>query len=213
MKQTEINGKNFLFPESWHEITVAQLIALRAMEQNAPLAKQICEALAILSGTKANEWFDMDADTDTHDTIFDLLAWTKQEIDWQKLPVPKVLTIGDRAIDIPQDLTLKTYGQVTVFESLVFPTVEKTGDLTDAIPVALAIYLQPLITGSKFDADKLGDTIADINKLRACEAFPVANFFLKKYLQSMLKKSEHFTAKQTQQSAAQESNASQDSET
>lgn len=213
MKQTEINGRVFNFPESWQEITVAQLIALRAMEQSAPLAKQICTALAILSNTTEADWFEMDADADAQDTIYDLLAWTKTKIDWQNLPIPQTLTIGDKAVDIPQDLTLKTYGQVTVFESLVFPVVEKTGDLTDAIPTALAIYLQPLCTGSKFDADTLGDTIAEINKLRASEAFPVANFFLKKYLQSMLKKSERFTAKQPRSNAAQESNASPDSET
>lgn len=190
MYTANINGITVDFPQSWSEVTVSQFLAIRSMPEHSEPYFVLCKALEIFSGIPAKEWFDMPAEAIDNEEVYDLIGFTREKIDFSALKMKDTVTIAGVEHKVPRDLTLQTYGQVTVFESKVIPIAQSTGDFVDAIPTALAIFLQPLITGKKFDADKLSETENMIGEMLLFDAFPVAAFFLRKYVASLRMKNE-----------------------
>ena len=183
-----INSKKVSFPASWAEVTVDQFYRIRSIDPKKEQALVICEVLEILTGIPAATWYDMEAREDDTNTILGLIEFIKDPIEWEGLEVPKEVTLGGKLCKVPKDLSLKTYGQAVLFESKVLPVVLEKGELTDVLKTALAIYLQPIYTGEKFDGEKLEDMEEVVGAMPIYTAFPVANFFFRKYLRSLLKK-------------------------
>jgi len=113
-------------------------------------------------------------------TLFDVLSWTGQYVDWAKLEVPEFLTIGEKDIQIPKDLGAHTLGQ----KILVHQAMLERDNVTQALPVALAVYLDPLYHGSDFDRDRSIKFEETILKLPVLEAYPTGIFFLTRLLPS-----------------------------
>lgn len=183
-----INGKTVNFPASWSEVTVDQFFKIRSIDPAKEQAQVICEVLEILTGIPASTWYDMDAKEADTNVILSLIEFIKEPIEWQGLEVPKEVTLGGKVCKVPKDLHLKTYGQAVLFESKILPVVLEKGDFTDVLRTALAIYLQPVYTGEKFDGERLEETEALVGALPIYTAFPVANFFFRKFLRSLIKK-------------------------
>lgn len=190
MIEAKINGMPVSFPAGWSEVTVGQFLALRNIDATLDSARTFSKILEIFTAIPAQTWYDMEATESHTEELFDLVAFTREKIDFNALACPEKITIDGKEYDVPKELRLSTYGQVTVFESKVFPLVTDKGDLLDAIPSALAIIFQPLITGKKFDGDTLNETEKLIHALPILVAYPVASFFLKQYFQSLTKRSE-----------------------
>ncbi len=53
------------------------------------------------------------------------------------------------------------------------------------MPDVIAIYLQPYITDERYERQKAEDIIPEILKMRIVEAYPIATFFLLKYVESL----------------------------
>lgn len=183
-----INGKKVAFPASWAEVTVDQFFKIRSIDPGKEQAQVICEVLDILTGIPASTWYDMEANQVSTDTILGLIEFIKEPIQWEGLEVPKEVVLNGKTCKVPKDLELKTYGQAVLFESKVLPVVLDKGELTDVLKTALAIYLQPIYTGEKFDGEKLEEMEEVVGALPIYTAFPVANFFFRKYLRSLVKK-------------------------
>jgi hypothetical protein len=183
-----INGKKVAFPASWAEVTVNQFFNIRSIDPKKEQAQVIFEVLDILTGIPASTWYDMEANQVSTDTILGLIEFIKEPIEWEGLEVPKEVVLNGKTCKVPKDLELKTYGQAVLFESKILPVVLDKGELTDVLKTALAIYLQPIYTGEKFDGEKLEEMEEVVGALPIYTAFPVANFFFRKYLRSLVKK-------------------------
>lgn len=172
--------KQIEIPSAWHELTVEHFVKIRALEN----ITDAFSLLSVLTGTSDKQWKELDLDEFNYSQLMAAVEWIWKEPTpkFAELPMPDVLPFGDKFLVIPKDLNLKTFQQRYDFEQAVFPCIEKTGDIVDVLPKLIAIYLQPLYTGEKYNGDDLDPFIAMANGIKALDAYPVGSFFLKQFL-------------------------------
>lgn len=168
-------------PSSWEEITTKQMIEIKKTG-----SEDFCSLLSILTGVDYKTIYNADISEFTVDQLSAGLEWMKTSPDFINLDKPETLTIGGKTMAVVNNLSVKTLGQKIFFEQKIFPFVKAEGDVVvsidpEAIPIALAIYFQPLYTGHKFNPDEIDSMVALCGEVPVTQAFPVANFFLKKY--------------------------------
>lgn len=175
-----LGKKQIEIPVSWSEITVDHLVNIRALKN----LSDVFAILAVLTGTSVKIWKLADLDSFNYRQLITAIEWI-----W-KTPLPKFaerkmpakISFGDKLLEIPTDLNLKTFQQRYDFEQAVFPCIDKTGDIIDALPPLIAIYMQPLYTGELYNGDNLKPFMEMANQVKAIDAYPVGSFFLKQYL-------------------------------
>lgn len=161
-------------PESWKECSLGMWMRLREWD-----GKDYVKGFSLI----------MDIDYDIisrskskklYRTLFDVISWTGQSVDWENLKVPEFLTINKKDIQIPPNLGAHTLGQ----KILVHEAMLRGDNITQALPVALAVYLDPLYHGSDFDRERSIKFEKTILELPVLEAYPAGIFFLTKLLPS-----------------------------
>ncbi len=172
---------------SWDEVPTETLIQLKHMKN----PKDFCEILSILTGCEYKLIADAEVSDITMQQLSLALKWMNNKINFLALPMPTFLKFGADSIKVVQDLGTKTLAQKSCFQQMIFPMVNMEAHENgsqhivsiepEAVPIALAIYFQPLITGKIFDPEHLDETIALAGKIPVTQSFPVANFFLRKY--------------------------------
>lgn len=187
MLNLTINNKPIQFPTSWAEVTVRQFFAIKNIDPNDKQYNAVCKMLEVFTGIKAAEWFDMEATEVDTNTILLLLEFCKDPINWESLKKPESITVQGKEIKIPTDISLSTYGQIVVFDTTVIPKVHESGNIIDVVHTAVAIFIQPLITGKKFDGNKLSETESMVLDLPIYQVFPLASFFLREYFSYLIK--------------------------
>lgn len=182
------NEQEIKIASSYSELTVKQFAQLANPKRKGDL----CEVLAVVSDKPYEFWFDADITKVGMEDLSNALLWTANVPDFRGLSVPKEIKINGNAVKVADDISIKTLGQELSFVQLVIPRIksyrndkeEEAMELTDAIAMAMAVYLQPEITGKKFDADTLPETEKLCSACNIMEAYPVANFFLNRYFTS-----------------------------
>lgn len=191
----QLDTERFTLPSGWHEVTVDQFLRLRKAGQSL---SQV-EMLSIFSGLPVETWMRVPLTEINFDLLNAALSWCHEPLELESLVCPKYISVGDvklltgslnvaikagHMVRVPKDLRIETYGQKVMFDLMVLPELEKSGDVVDCIDSALAIYLQPAISGKPFDSDNLDPYIEAIRKCKIVEAYPVAAFFLRKLILS-----------------------------
>lgn len=190
MLTVEINDVKYEFPVGWHEITLDQFLVIKDLDKLSDDADKICKTLEMLTGISAQTWFNMEATAIDSEAILQLISWMQDPIDWEAVPPPTEIEIDGKKYSVPKELEMQTYGQMLMFDSKVLPEVSRTGSLVDVLKTALAIYMQPVLTGEKFNGEKLSETEIVVGKMSIYEALPLANFFFSKYFDLLKKKTE-----------------------
>ncbi len=178
MNDFTINEIKVSLPSGWDGVTVDQFLKLK----EAALKPDILVQLSILSNTDKQLWFDSDIETIYFETILDSIAWAVTTPDIDNFIMPPVYQLGEKIIVIPKDLTLKTLGQKITFEQMILSKAvmvyDKPACDINVICEAVAIYLQPLYTGEKFDPEKLDEVVSLVRHTLFCDVYAIASFFL-----------------------------------
>jgi hypothetical protein len=177
-----IGGKSVPIPSGWQELTVLHMQKISALPEHEKT--DLCRMLEIFTGIEYKIWFNAELSELNVAQLTTALEWTKDAIDMNTLEMPKSLMIGDKAIDVPKDLAVKTLGQKQRFEQVALPALESNKSLVGSMAELLAIYIQPLYTGANFNPDNIDDVIRKCEQLKAVDAYPVVAFFLRKYFVS-----------------------------
>jgi len=112
-------------------------------------------------------------------TIINAVGWViTQEFEFDKT-LPKVLDIGGKIIDIPQNPAELSIGQNI---HLRRDYIDKSEILEENIAIATAIYLQPIIDGKKFNVTRAVEIAKDIEKMPAYLIYPIGFFLLRRAL-------------------------------
>ena len=177
MVSFEISGKTISVPESWDDITCGQWLNIEKVKDRS----DVVAIFSALCDVPYNDLFL--ADLDEVMPMIERVSFISDTPDFLKIEAPKTVFISGKNIDVPQDIRLKTLGQFQTFQSKVLPhvLVYKDGGIScdfKVMDVAVAIYMQPLITGKKFDAETLEETIKEVRSMPMLECFALANFFL-----------------------------------
>lgn len=178
MKDFIVNAKNISLPSGWDEITVDQFFRLKDNASNPDILTQ----LAILSNTERGFWFDTEIPDKEFELIVDAITWAVTPPDLDSFIMPPVYLLGEKTLVIPKDLTLKTLGQKVTFEQMVLTKALLIDDKPvfdiNVVCEAVAIYLQPLYTGEKFDPEKLEHITHLVRLTLFSDVYGIASFFL-----------------------------------
>lgn len=154
-------------PSSWDELTLKNLLDIENCDR-APLT-----IFSLLTGIE----FDILRDSKQEDLEYQIylaIEFVHDSPKWDELKPPSNIVIDGRVIKIPKDISVLTLGQKIMFDQ----TLVNATNLTQVIPQALAIYLQPLIDGAKYDRDKQEAAQKVILTLPATQMYALVNFFL-----------------------------------
>jgi hypothetical protein len=175
-------------PSSWDEITTEQVVEFKHMKNKMDL----CEILAILTGVDYKLIAAAEVSQLALNQISLAVKWFRNKIDFLSLEMPTFLEFGETKIKVKQDLGTKVMAQVSQMNQQVYPLInfKKQQDESyaiesaepEAVALTLAIVFQPMYTGKPFNPETLDEFLEVCKKVPATKAFPVANFFLRKYL-------------------------------
>ncbi len=157
-------------PESWEECSLGMWLRLSSwdgVDYVKGFSKIVGVDYDIISRSKSKKLYR---------TLFDVVSWTGDQVDWEHLETPEYLTIGEKDIQIPKNIGEQSLGQ----KILVHEAIIRSKNMNEVLPVALATYLDPLYYGSEFDRARAVKFEEQIKELPVLEAYPAGIFFLTK---------------------------------
>ena len=167
------DGTQLMIPTSWEHVTIHQWMRLKSED------KDFLTMISILTGVDRKHLMKCNS-LDLDMKVSPLLEWMKTPFDTNRKL--KHITIDGKQHKVPSGLGLTELGQRYFLQEQMKKAMEKPGGLDGMLDVALAIYFYSALTGKPFDADKIADVLPLIHSIPVTEGFPVADFFLMKYL-------------------------------
>jgi hypothetical protein len=180
MTPIKINGQSLEIPSSWDEVTTMQFIELSDSEERP---NHIVRIISALTGIE----YETLAATECEiaESVLQAVAFIGTPPDFSKLIAPDKINVGGKLLTVPKDITSETFGQKTLVQQKINECVEAKKELSSIIPFTIAQYFQPAYYDSKYN-DKQAEQFESITRhVKILEAFPVANFFLSKYISSL----------------------------
>jgi len=174
MVQILIEDKTYQFPTSWNEVTVDQFFRLRDWDQ-----KDFIKMLSILSGASYETIFKC-KDEDIDVKLLPLMDWLKKPLTEKDVERFKVMTFDGKQYKIPRDIGQGSFGQKLSLQNRLIEIMEKTGNTINCLPFAVAVYMQPIVTGKEFSTEAADAFVDEVMKTSISEAWSCGNFFLKK---------------------------------
>lgn len=164
-------------PVSWEETTtdIFQRLIRSAKEGDDPI-----KIFSILTGTDYSALWEEENEI-LEAEIYRAVAFVFNQAQvFRVKPVPASIKIAGKTVELPTKLHKMTFGQNLIIRSRM-AEAQKAGDAMETlISFALAVYLQRLIDGSKFDLDRAKELEADILKMNIFDTFPAGFFLLSK---------------------------------
>jgi len=152
-------------PTAWEELTLQQSFDLEGLIDRLEMYSIITKIpLKELDALKGDEM-----------AVYSATQFLTNPPDWAKLPKPKAVFINGKRCRIPK-IAKETLGQKVIISSLI--ASEK--DLHVLIPKIVAVYLQPVYSGGKFDRDKLKEVEKYLLDSSCVEVYAAAWFFFLK---------------------------------
>lgn len=172
MVSVTLNDIKYQIPVCFEELTTKQYQRIVAeWDMDKPIVERDYFALFnILAGT---DFKDYHASAENEVTIWNAIRWVLEQ-DFQFGELPKVLKIKERTIVIPNDITKLSIGQNIHLKQLLAESKYMEERLSDAV----AIYLQPLYDGTKFDEDRAKEIKTWIDEMPVYLIRPIGFFLL-----------------------------------
>lgn len=179
MIRIKIGDELFDVPTSWAEVSVRQFMALRQWND-----RDFCSLLSILSGASREEIFAC-KNIDLDEQVIPRISFVEKPIKDSIIEKQRTIMINGKRYPIPTDLDLCTFGQKLALQEKMAHYYNTEKSTVSCIPIAVAIYMFPIVTGNKYstaDAEKFMDDF--VMDCPIVEAWSVANFFLRKLIVS-----------------------------
>lgn len=179
-----IKGQKLELANRWEDVTIHQYRQLYLFRKELNPAR----VLSILSGINYIEILNYRMDAFEKD-IMPLLTFIGKDIDLDKLMLPTGFHWrGNIWMPLKRSLRSETWGQKIVLQQRINQAVEKAEPMLDLLSYAMAMYYQPEIDGPLFDDKKAVALIKEFEQCKVVEIYPIACFFLRKYVRSLRKK-------------------------
>lgn len=184
-----INNHNMYIPSSWDEVTVAQFIKLAS---DGDCVNPVAKTIAALTGIDYDIIESMQCDVS--DSVMQSISFIGNVPDFSKMKAPAEIKIGEQVLTVPKDITEETFGQKIMIQQKINDCIESGKDLSTLIPFTIATYFQPAYFNEKYSGKKAEQLEELTNQCKIIEAFPVANFFLSRCINSLKKKTNTSTS-------------------
>ena len=164
-----LNGVKKDIPDCFERLTARQYEMLVPELAKEMEARDHFAMFNILAGT---DFKDYHANSENEVTIWNAIRWIYEQSFTSTMPT--VLKIEDKIITVPKKIKAMTIGQNIALRQLI----EKSKYVEENICAACAIYLQPLIDGTKFNPDRVDDVKKVIEAMPAYLIRPIGFFLL-----------------------------------
>lgn len=179
MTSVLFNGKKQLVPNCWEEVTTKQYISIiKDWDTDKDIAdRDYFKLLNILTDNK----YKYDQSVENQITLIDLVGWVIfQPAPFKEAPLPKLIMFHGEPIDIPRNIKQLSIGQNIHLRR----EIEKLKLLDACIPIAMGIYLQPIIDKtSKFSLDRAREIAKEVEELPISLTYPIGFFLLTSAIQ------------------------------
>lgn len=168
----DLGPHKFNLPTSYDELTFRQFFAMREVKDDDNIG-----FLAAISGLEREAW-EQCSDIDIATKIYVFLEWMKEPFQVEQF-TPDKIKINGKYYDRPKGLGASVYGQIEHIKS-EYKKLDREGKNDyEGFPMLLAIIMQPVVTGQKYNYDLAYKTILPlIMDCQLREAWPLASFFL-----------------------------------
>lgn len=180
------NSFEFSLPSCYGDLTFNQFFKLKELKSN-----KIIDVLPILSGLDKSIW-EQFQDIDIDEKIAPCLEFLKGEFDCHLYLIPDYITISGKQYQKPKALGLNTFGQKLALQSSIAEAEKEEKNSVDIYPYALALYMQPIVTGKPYDSDEVDKLLPEIMECKLSEAWPLCSFFLLSFEQSLTEKAKSY---------------------
>jgi hypothetical protein len=174
MIAVKINGKRYMCPSSWHEVTVKQYVQIATeWEPEKDIAdRDYYQLLNILTG---NNFTAIANGIELNVTLINLVGWViTTPFQFDKTP-PKTLKYGKKLFPIPEDVSEVSIGQMI---HLRRHFIDQSKYLEQNLSIATAILLQPAIDGAPFNLSRAKKIAKEIDEMAITLIHPIGFFLL-----------------------------------
>lgn len=173
MLSLQVNDKPVKCPVCWEESTVR--VYQNVINELAEGDNNI-KVFSVLTRTNYTSLWDETSEI-LEAEIYRATAFVfNQPHDFRDKPMPKSIKLRGKIIPIPSQIQKMTVGQNFHIRSAMAPGKPLEG----LISLACAVYLQPLVDGSKFDWTSAKQLEEEILEMNIYEVFPIGFFLLSK---------------------------------
>lgn len=173
-----ISGQTVYVPLAWSHVTVGQFMRMRKL----PAGSNVSHYLEIFTGISRDTWGR--EDYDSLEDVISCMSFLAELPDFKTFVMPEKYSIGGKELEIPKDIKLKSLDQRINFEQFCMPPVNESGDVLNVLDMAIAFYIQPIYEDKPF-SQAIEPTMEAVRGTLLCEAYPIAAFFLRKYVMSL----------------------------
>lgn len=176
-KKTQSSFANL--PTQWGDLTLGQAVQIIDFDFNMPNAK--LKLYSIITGLSKDELNAL-GEWERFEECMSFL-YTTPEL--SGFSIPDHVDIEGVRCKVPKKLEIESYGQKVAVEELLRNAVVaadgKELNIVGLMPEALAIYFYPIVTGEKFNDERVEEHIQSMMQIPVKYAYPIAAFFLTKY--------------------------------
>lgn len=173
----------FEVPEGYHDLSLGQYIEVLKWD-----GENLIDLVGILTSLPEEVIHNTD-ENQVGDSVSKYLNWItvpptfidKKAPDYIELEVPDKMAIQGKEYPIPQDIRLETFGQKISLQIHLKMAEKNELNIIEIIPMTLAIYLYPVVTGKLYDEDRARELIPLIKEVNLLDAYAVSSFFFAQF--------------------------------
>ena len=168
-----VNGNKINMPSCYEELTTKQWERIISeWDMDKPIEERdFFKLFNILAGT---DFKALEPTDENEVTVWNAVRWIVEQPFTFSEQLPKVLEIEGKIIQIPTKINRLSIGQNIYLKQLI----ANSKYLEQNISYAVAIYLQPIYDGSKFDSERAKELKMLIEQLPAYLIRPIGFFIL-----------------------------------
>lgn len=178
MKGVLLNSNRLAIPEAYDELKTRTFEKIFAeWDMDKPLyERDYAKLLSILSGKSYKV-----EDVENEEKIWQLVRWVVESQPNFKKEPPSEIKIGEKVLSVPQNIGKLSIGQNIVMHQLL----ENKAHVEECIGMALAIYLQPLYDGGRFNYESAQRLYEEhIGNMPITQTYTLGFFFLIRVLKN-----------------------------
>jgi len=202
----KIGNVSFELPASYGELTLRQFYSLQK-SGNDKLVQ-----LSILSGLDKS-FLEQCEDLELDYRVAQCLSFFEDKFNCNEYLVPDYITISGKRYKTPGGIGINAFGQKLALVQAITEAEKVGGNEIDCYPFVIALYMQPLVTGQKYNADLVEKLIPEVMDCKLAEAWPLAGFFLSNYVRYLNESAKNYPTPQPRKSLGPESIGFRNSET
>ena len=158
-------------PASWRELTLGQLIKL----ENEWDGADPIQLFSIITGLDV-DLLENSTQEGLENTMMAVCSFAYNRPQWEELPAPSHIQIGDKVYKTPKDISKKLLGQKIRVSQII---LKSGNDLISSIPKIIAIYMQEVIDG-KYDGTRIDEVEKLVMSCSAIDAYGLGQFFFQR---------------------------------